>query len=144
MCWIFCPRFTDRGKHLYRFELYLFDLIQCNLMGSYPISSTTDGPSLTDQIVFHGLIQSDMLYSVYTSFHLFNHPFLSLLMKEITSYKNFKWELGLVFTWLGWIPEILGFLNPGNETWIWKAQIIELQKSFRMISILNQFPGNQT
>ena len=88
--WIFCPRFTDRGKHLYRFELYLFDLIQCNLMGSYPISSTTDGPSLTDQIVFHGKIQSDMLYSVYTSFHLFNHPFLSLLMKEITSYKNFK------------------------------------------------------
>jgi len=33
---------------------------------------------------------------------------------------------------LGWIPGVLGFSTPGNETWIWKTQIEELQKSFEM------------
>ena len=34
----------------------------------------------------HGMIQSDMLYSVYTSFHLFNHPFF------VNEGDNVLWE----------------------------------------------------
>ena len=47
-------------------------------------------------------------------------------------------------SWLGWIPGFLGFSNSGNETWIWIAQIIELQKSFSMIPNSNAFRGNWT
>ena len=42
-------------------------------------------------------------------------------------------------TWLGWIPGFLEFLNTVNETWIWKFQIVELQKSFEMIPNSNHF-----
>ena len=50
----------------------------------------------------------------------------------------------LRWLWIGWIPGILGFWNPENETWIWKAQILELKKSFPMLPNSNQFPGNWT
>ena len=36
-------------------------------------------------------------------------------------------------TSIGWIPGFLGFLILVNGTWIWKGQIVELQKSFEMI-----------
>ena len=44
--------------------------------------------------------------------------------------------------WLGWIPGILEFFTPGNEAYIWIAQIVELQKSFETIINLDLFPGN--
>ena len=43
------------------------------------------------------------------------------------------------FIFLGWIP---GFLNSVNESEIWMAQIVEFQRSFKMIPKLNQFPEN--
>ena len=46
------------------------------------------------------------------------------------------------FIWLGWIPGFLGFRNTVNEIWIWVSQILELEKSLKMIPILNRFPGN--
>ena len=46
-------------------------------------------------------------------------------------------------TYKGWIPGFLRFLNQANETWIWIAQIVELQKSFPMISNSNQFAGDR-
>ena len=45
---------------------------------------------------------------------------------------------------VGWIPGFLGFSNSVYKTWIWLAQIVELQKSFPMIPNSNQFPGNST
>ena len=45
------------------------------------------------------------------------------------------------YIYLDWIPRILGFLNPANETSIWISQILELQKSFTMIPNTNQFSG---
>ena len=38
--------------------------------------------------------------------------------------------------------EFREFRNPANETLIWIARIVELQKSFRMISNSNQFSEN--
>ena len=35
--------------------------------------------------------------------------------------------------WLGWIPGIFGFLNPANETWIWKAQIGEFHQTWKIL-----------
>ena len=46
-------------------------------------------------------------------------------------------------SYLGWILRLKGFLNSVYETWIWIAQILELTKSFEMISKLTHFPGNQ-
>ena len=51
----------------------------------------------------HGMIQSDMLYSVYTSFHLFNHPFFvnegdNVLWEfQMRNWPSFHMEFG---TWM--------------------------------------------
>ena len=47
-------------------------------------------------------------------------------------------------SWIGWIQGFLGFLNSVTETLIWRAQIVEVQKSFEIIPNYNQFPGNLT
>ena len=46
------------------------------------------------------------------------------------------------FILLGWIPGFLRFFNSVNETWTWIAQIVKLQKSFKIIPNSYQFPGN--
>ena len=49
-----------------------------------------------------------------------------------------------VHLYIGWIPGFLGFSNSGNETWIWIAQIVELQISFSIIPNSSRFPENRT
>ena len=41
---------------------------------------------------------------------------------------------------IGWIPGFFWFLNSLYQSWIWIAQIVKLQKSFKMIPNSNQFP----
>ena len=42
---------------------------------------------------------------------------------------------------LGWIPGFFVISTSGIETWIWIAQIVALEKSFKIIPNSNQFPG---
>ena len=51
-------------------------------------------------------------------------------------------KITMIRTSLGWVPGFSGFSRPANETWIWIAQIVELQKSLQMIPKSNQSPGN--
>ena len=46
--------------------------------------------------------------------------------------------------WLGWIPGILGFFNSAKDSWIWIAQIVDPQKSFKMKPNSNKIPANST
>ena len=73
---------------------------------------------------------------------------IEILNKICKSERKFRNKLlGLetyFFTWLGWIPGILGFSTPGNEIWIWIAQILALEKSFKMIQNSNHFCRSTT
>ena len=68
-----------------------------------------------------------MFSEVHASFRLLSEFFVTDKLSDMIEKKP-----SLLFYWWywGWIPGILGFLNPANESWIWTAQIEEFQKSF--------------
>ena len=78
--------------------------------------------------------------------------YLRKTLKEISSrdlkMKLFTEKIGqiqkIIEQKLGWIPGFPGFSNSENRTWIWKAQIVELQISCETVPILILFPGNWT
>ena len=53
-------------------------------------------------------------------------------------------RFGKVWALIGWIPGFFAISIPGNEAWIWIAQIVELEESFKMIPNSNLFRGNST
>ena len=70
---------------------------------------------------------------------MINHEHVSPHLKTLQSYSHYQRPQSLLYRMHSGIFRIL---DQANKTWIWIAQIWELQKSFQMILNSNQFPGN--